>query len=360
MEQVRTTPLFRKGGYKMKKPDYFIGIDVGSQALAISVGTHPWRLLETSISVENSTDGFEDLLTWLNKHNYTADNAIVCMETTGVYSQSLSYFLASNNYSLAVEPPLKVKRAFPTHGHKNDVVDSQHLAEYAYRFFDELHLWRPPDSVLKQVKTLLNTREQLTKNRTAYKNTLKALMREVVRTDVAERMYKNLIDELKSLIKKIDEEIRNLIDQYPFFNHMFRHMLSVPSVGLQLASNILVLTQGRDIEPNARQLSAYVGICPYGHSSGTTVYRRSRSSRNGPGSVRRLLYLAALSLRTHDSGFKEYYLRKTKEGKAKKLVINNIQNKLLRVICAVLRTNRPYIRDYTSLHPEFIKTKKCA
>jgi len=36
-------------------------------------------------------------------------------------------------------------------------------------------------------------------------------------------------------------------------------------VGLQLASNILVLTQGRDKEPNARKLSAYVGICPYGH-----------------------------------------------------------------------------------------------
>jgi len=70
--------------------------------------------------------------------------------------------------------------------------------------------------------------------------------------------------------------------------------------------------------------------------------------------------IAALSLRTHDSGFKEYYLRKTKEGKAKRLVINNIQNKLHRVICAVLRTNRPYIHGYTSLHPESIKIKKCA
>jgi len=344
----------------MKKPNYFIGIDVGSQTLAISVGTLPWRLVGNTMTVENSTDGFEELLTWLSKHKYTADNAIVCMEATGVYGQSLAYFLASKNYPLAVEPPLKVKRAFPTHGHKNDIIDSQHLAEYAYRFFDELHLWQPPNSVLKQVGTLLNTREQLTRNRTAYKNTLKALTREVVRTDMAESMYENLIDELNTLIKKLDEEIRNLINQHPFFNHMFRHMLSVPSVGLQLASNILVLTQGGEKEPDARKLSAYVGICPYGHSSGTTVHRRTRSSGNGPGSVRKLLYLAALSLRTHDSGFKEYYLRKTKEGKAKKLVINNIQNKLLRVICAVLRTNRPYIRNYTSLHPESIKIKKCA
>ncbi len=62
----------------------------------------------------------------------------------------------------------------------------------------------------------------------------------------------------------------------------------------------------------------------------------------------------------HASMFKEYYLRKTKEGKAKRLVINNIQNKLLRIICAVLRTNRPYIRGYTSLHPESFKIKKCA
>jgi len=47
----------------MKNPDYFIGIDVGSEKLAISVGTRPWRLVGTSITVENSTDGFEELLT---------------------------------------------------------------------------------------------------------------------------------------------------------------------------------------------------------------------------------------------------------------------------------------------------------
>jgi len=142
---------------------------------------------------KNSACGFENLLEWLHKHGYKPDGSIVCMEATGVYGQPLAYFLVAHNYFVAVEPPLKVKRAFPTQGHKNDITDSQNLAEYAYRFFDELHLWQPPDNVLKQVRTLLKTREQLTRNLTAYKSTLKILKREVVRTLMAEKIYEDLI-----------------------------------------------------------------------------------------------------------------------------------------------------------------------
>ena len=147
------------------------------------------------------------------KQDVTAQNSVVCMEATGVYGQALAYFLVTHKYRVSVEPPLKVKRAFPTHGHKNDITDSEHLAEYAYRFYDELHIWKPPNSVLEHLKTLLRTREQLTKNKTGYRNSLIALRREIVRTQVAEKMYENLIEELKSLITKIDSEIKVLLDK---------------------------------------------------------------------------------------------------------------------------------------------------
>lgn len=136
----------------------------------------------------------------------------------GVYSQGLAYFLAAHKYSVAVEPPLGVKRAFPVHGHKNDATDSEHLAEYASRFYDELHMWEPEDKVLKQVRTLLKTREQLTKSATMHQNALKALRREFIRTPKAERMYEGLIKELGGLIEEIDEEIRGLIESHPFLD----------------------------------------------------------------------------------------------------------------------------------------------
>jgi transposase len=341
----------------MKKPDYFIGVDVSSETFAVSVGTHPWRVLCTSMIYENSAKGFEEYLAWLGKQGYTPDKSITCMEATGVYGQALAYFLVAHNYALAVEPPLRVKRAFPTYGHKNDVTDSQHLVEYAYRFFDELHMWQPPDNVLKQARTLLKTREQLTKNLSSYQSTLKILKREVVRTPMAEKVYEDLIKELRSLVKEIDKQIVSLMEEHPFFKHKFNLLLSIPGVGLQLASYILVITQGGKRELRSRELAAYIGICPYEHTSGTSVYRRAHSKKNGPGSIRKLMYLSALSLRTHQDCFHQYFTRKVVQGKPKRLVINN---KLLRIICAVMRSGKPYIPGYVSLHPESLRIKKCA
>lgn len=344
----------------MPRPEYFIGIDVSADTFTVSVGKEPWEVIKRGSSFENSAEGFDEFLRWLGEKGYGAGRSVACMEATGVYGQGLAYFLAAHKYRVAVEPPLRVKRAFPVHGHKNDVTDSAHLAEYACRFYDELHMWEPEDKVLKQVRTLLKTREQLTKSATMHKSALKALRKEFIRTPMAERMYEGLIEELGGLIEEIDEEIRGLIEGHPFFRQEYGLLLSVPGVGMQLASHMLVISRGGERETDARQLASYLGICPYEHSSGTSVYGRPHSKRNGSGSVRKLLYLSAMSLRTHNSGFKEYFLRKTSSGKPGRLVINNIANKLLRIICAVLRSGKPYIPGYISLPPERMRTINCA
>jgi len=344
----------------MQQPKYFIGVDISSKSFDVSVGTYPWELVGSSQCFENSTEGFEEFVVWIKKRDITNKSSIICMESTGVYGQGLAYFLVSHKYRVSVEPPLKVKRAFPTHGHKNDITDSENLAEYAYRFYDELHIWKPPQSVLEQVQTLLKTREQLTKSSTAYQNTLKTLRRQSVRTPLAENMHKDLIEELKTLIKKIDKEIKSLLEKHPFFNQKYRNLLSIPGVGLQLASYMLIVLYKKNKNPTSRSLASYVGICPYQYQSGTSVYKKPRSKKNGSGSIRKLLYLAAMSLRTHKKIFKEYFIRKTQSGKPKKLVLNNIQNKLLRIICGVLNSGKPYIDGFVSINPQHINNKICA
>jgi len=39
------------------------------------------------------------------------------------------------------------------------------------------------------------------------------------------------------------------------------------------------------------------------------------------------------------------------EGKPKMLVLNNIANKLLRVLCGMINNRQPYIEDHMSVHP---------
>ena len=90
------------------------------------------------------------------------------------------------------------------------------------------------------------------------------------------------------------------------------------------------------------------------HTSGTSVYRKPRSRQYGPSRMRKLLYLAAMSVSTHNVQFRAYYLRKVAEGKPKRLVLNNIANKLVKIICAVVKTETPYIPNYKSVNPALL------
>jgi transposase len=46
---------------------------------------------------------------------------------------------------------------------------------------------------------------------------------------------------------------------------------------------------------------------------------------------------------------KEYYLRKVMEGKNKMLVLNNVRNKMIQRLCAVLTRQKPYVKNYSEI-----------
>ena len=340
----------------MKAPENFVGIDVASLSFTAAVGKTPWQLVIRPAEFANDFDSFPKFLHWLQQHNLQPDNAVLCMEATGVYSEALAYFVHANGYRIAVEPPLKVKRAFDTSGHKSDAVDSRQIAEYACRYFDELAFWQPKADILEQIKVLLTTREQFSAQLTAHRNALKTLQRKVVVTPLAEQLHQDNITQLKNHIKSIEEEIRRLIDQDPTYRQMVSLLMSIPGVGLLLAAQMLVIVENSPEPASAKSLAAYIGICPYEHLSGTSVFKRSSSRHYGPATVRKLLYLASMSVRTHQAPFREYFLRKVAEGKSKQLVLNNIANKLLKIMCAVLRTQTPYIPNYRSVNPMLLKS----
>ena len=330
---------------------HYVGLDIASESFTAAIGTAPWQLLTAPQEFTNNPDGFQALQTWLEVQDVTSESAVVCMEATGVYGEALAYFLASQEYWLAMEPPLKVKRAFAPVGHKNDARDSAQIAEYAFRFADELRRWQPKNELLEQVAVLLTVREQLTRQKTAHRNALRALKRKTVRTPLAEQLHQENIRHLQSQRDTIDREIKHLFDQDPDLHHNLVLLLTIPGVGLLLAAHTLVLLATLEHALNPKSLAAYVGICPYENRSGSSVFHKPRSRHFGPAAIRKLLYLAAMSVRTHQAPFRKYFMRKVAEGKSKQLVLNNIANKLIKIMCAVLREQQPYIPTFRSVNP---------
>lgn len=325
---------------------WFIGLDIAAETFTAAIGTTPWKLLVQGTEFANSPAGFEQLMDWLHQHRCAADESALCMEATGVYGEALAYFLVAHGYRVALEPPLKVKRAFKPSGRKTDAVDSEQIAEYAYRYSDELVFWQPPSELIEQLKVLLSTRENLVQQSTAHQNALKALRRKPVRTPFAEQIYEQLIVELKGRIKAVEQEMQRLIDQQPTSHRLLALLLTIPGVKLLLAAHILVLTQCGTHPFGAKKLAAHLGIVPYDHESGTSVRTRPTSRHFGPSQSRKLLHLAARSVSTHNVRFRTYYERKLAEGKVKKLVLNNVANKLVRIICAVMESQIAYQANY--------------
>ena len=335
---------------------YFIGLDLGSEQFSAAIGTSPWKLLHSARAFANSAEGFADLQQWLLQHDCTPAQTVVCMEATGVYGEALAYYLVAQGYRLAVEPPLKVKRAFAPHGPKTDAVDSQQIAEYACRFVDELRFWQPRRELIEQLQVLVSTREQLVSQRTAHQNAWRALQRKVVRTPLAEQVHAQVLAQLKAHIQVIDDELQRLIEQDPTWRQWLALLLTIPGVGLLLATQVLILAQTTSAPLNYKPLTAHWGICPYPYHSGSSVHRPARSRQYGPPLPRKLLHLAARSVSTHSEPFRHYYQRKLAEGKPKRLALNNVANKLVRVICAVLNSQTPYDPQHHSVPPLLTKS----
>lgn len=332
-------------------PSLFVGIDPALETFAASVLQRPADPGLTTAEFANNLDGFEAFATWLEEHHAVKEQTLICVEATGVYAEALCYYLAEHGFQIAVEGPLKVKRAFKTSANKNDPTDSRQIAEYAFRFADELCLWQPKEARIEQIRTLLTAREQFVSQLSANRNLRHVLKKQVVQTPQALKAVEEMITHLKHQIKAVEQEIRRLIRNDPTLSEMRTLLVSIPSVGLLLSAHLMVVTDGFRREVSARQLAAFIGICPYEYKSGKTVDRPSRSRGYGPPVLRKLMYMASLSLKQHSQTDQRYYARKKAEGKSGRLILNNMANKLLRVICAVIRERRPYRASYRSVSP---------
>jgi transposase len=340
----------------MQIPENLIGVDIAAESFTLSVYDTAFKKYSPSHFFQSDPEGLEKLQAFLDEQGMTSLNTVFCMEATGVYVEPLAYFLAAKGYRLAIEAPHKAKRAFYPLGGKSDPLDSRQLAEYAFRFFDQLPFWSPSEVVVEQIRVLLTAREQLSRQSTASKNALKAICHKMIRTPPAEDAFTSVIAHLKQQIKQIDQEIKSRTSGHSKFGPTISLIVSIPGVGLLLAANLLTLSDGftKPLEP--RSIASHLGICPLPFQSGTSVKRRSRSRGIGHSILRKLLYLAAMNLRTHQPAFKHYFLRKKEQGKSGALLLNNIENRLLKIICAVIRTKTPYIPDYRSVNPMFLKT----
>ena len=340
----------------MTQTKLIIGVDISADTFTWTTYNMSEKTYSHASTFDNKPSGFEKLHYWCAEKKLNPDEVVFCLENTGVYGEALSHWMAARGYPVAIEAPHKVKRAFKTIDEKTDELDSRQIAEYALRYFDDLHFWSPPKEILEHLRVLLSTREQYVTQITAHRNTLHQYAFKVVKTPVVEASLHQVIDVCRQQVKKIDEEIAKHISKDSHIGPLHALITSVPGVGTLLASQLILMTRGFEEPAKPKTLANYLGIAPLKRQSGRTLNKRPRSRGYGPSTARKLLYLAAMSVRTHKPAMRHYFIRKVESGKPKRLVLNNIENKLIRIICAVVNSRTPFINNYKSIHPMFVNT----
>jgi len=276
----------------MLKNTFFIGLDIACDNFAASIYESPEKKIITKEAIENNPDGFTTLVNWLRQYNINNSNSIICMEATGVYTEACAHYLVANGFRVSIEPPLKVKRAFDPVGHKTDAVDSRQIAEYAFRYIDELKFWQPRQDIVEKIQQLLTARERFTKQSVTTQNAMKTYEKRVVKMSLIEKADQETLKELRKHIAEIDKELDKLIRQNPTISQMSNHLKSIPGVGLLLASSLIVMTNSFNNISEYKPLAAFLGICPYQHQSGKSINRRSHIETV----EKLLLFLASFSV----------------------------------------------------------------
>ena len=146
----------------------------------------------------------------------------------------------------------------------------------------------------------------------------------------------NTIIFLEKQIADIDIEIKAIYSDLDSF------LTTIPGIGNVLAP--IILAEIGDIEKfsNPAKLVAFAGIDPSTNQSGQKVIGNEKVSKRGSPYLRYAIYTAAFVAISNDTHMREYYDRKKAEGKHHYVALAGVQRKLLQIIWAVLKEQRPY------------------
>jgi len=327
--------------------NHFVGIDISKLRLDFSVISQGKLVLQ--MQSDNSQSGIKSFIKTLRFNlDFKWANTIFCMEHTGIYNNYLLEFLNKNTANVCLESGLQIKQSSGLKRGKNDKVDADRIAMYAYKNREELKLWKPKREVLNQLRHLTTIRTRLINVSKQLKTPIKE-SKGYLKTKIqkqAELICKQSIKAITKDLKNINNKIQILIDADPELHRLFKIITSVGGIGPVTATQVLIATNEFKDITTAKKFACYSGVAPFEHRSGSSIRGKTRVSHMGNKTLKTLLHMSALVASTCNQDLKEYYQRKVKEGKNKMSILNAIRNKLILRIFACVKKNRPYEKNY--------------
>lgn len=302
----------------------FVGIDVSKDRLDIHVLPS-----KDQRSVANTQVEISELLKWIEARRPT----LVVLEPTGRYETQVAATLARAGIPVAVVNPRQVRDFARATGvlAKTDTLDAAVLARFAQVVQPEARTLA--SEATEQLDALLTRRRQLVEMQTAERLRFRTAQG-LVRKNITEHLAW-----LNAQIKSVDKELSDSIRQSPVWREKEDLLKGVPGIGRVTTASLLAeLPELGTL--SRRKIAALVGVAPFASDSGKT--RGKRIIWGGRRTVRSTLYMATLTATRCNPTVKLWYQNLLAQGKAKKVALVACMRKLLTVLNAMFRDQKPW------------------
>jgi transposase len=325
-----------------------IGIDISKDSFnaAIVELTESFTIKVIANSkFKNNQEGFSLFLKWVKEHVKGEVKASFTMEATGVYYESLAYFLHGKKEVVHVVLPNKSKK----YGEsleiksKTDKIDAQILGRMGAE--RQLQKWNPSSRLFKALRCLTRERETLIHERTMAKNQLHALvhMEETNQNTIAR--FNERIEYLTKQVDNVDSDIENMVKSDKALNQNIGRILTIPGIGLITVSVLIAETNGFAAIKNIKQLTSYAGYDVRIRESGK--WRgQAKISKKGNSHIRAALFFPACSASIYNEDLKEDYERLKGSKKVAMIANTAIQRKLLGLVYTIWKNNTIFDKAY--------------
>jgi transposase len=268
------------------------------------------------------------------------------MEPTGGYEQALAHFALQRGWLVSLPNPRHVRRWADGEGirSKTDRQDGKLLTRYGASH--DLPAWQPLPPAVAELEALLNRRQDLDDMVQQEENRRHALSVLVTPSAFVQESITASIARLEEALTALDAAIQAHMEQNPQLRQEATRLDAVPGVGKRNLLPLLVLLYRwgtlTNYHGDSKGLTAYAGLDPQHHQSGTSVHERSTISRQGDRQMRSLLFMSALGGVRGKNPLRDFYQRLVGAGKPKKLALTAAARKILVWTWAVFSTKTDF------------------
>ncbi len=321
-----------------------VGIDIAAASF-VGVWSSDGRTYTRPQTFAQTPDGFAAIQQHLTATGVPPAQTRVVLEATSSYWVALAVALHQAGYQVCVINPAQVHnfaRSLPRRS-KTDALDAQVLAQFARE--RQPPSWTPPPQVYHELRQRLVARDGLLAMRQQARNQRHALLQWPVVIPSVRDHLDGVIAEVDKRLADLDAEIGHALADGAWAESATL-LASITGIGMVTSAWLLVGTLNFQGCISADAASAYVGLVPLAHESGSSVRGRSAIGHGGHGRLRTALYLATLTAARFNPLIKAHYERLRAAGKPPKVARCAAARKLLHLAWAVVTKGQPFNPNY--------------